>query len=83
MPLKQLKSECSPQISAHDLIVLCKLEKTAFCYKEKGIPTPVKDPENPLLWKQVDGVSSSNMEAVVLDIRSEEEYPSFARGLKY
>lgn len=58
------------------MIMLCKLEKIAFDYKGT-IPTPAKDPDNPLLWRNITGDQTTNkrMEGVVVDIRSEEAYP--------
>ena len=71
-----LRMECSPQISAHDLIMLCGLREHAFCYNKKS-PPPAKDPDNPLLWRQLGegGSSQGKKKVIILDIRSREEYP--------
>ena len=64
--------ESSPQISAHDVIVLLQLEQQAFCYGDKN-PCPTKDHNDPLLWKHID---AKKQKVVVVDIRPEEQYPS-------
>ena len=63
--------ESSPQISAHDVIVLLQLEKQAFCYGN-GNPCPATDHNDPLLWKNTD---VKKQKAIVVDIRPEEQYP--------
>lgn len=73
IPYKTLRDQCSPQISAHDLIVLCKLERSSFCYANKA-PPPKNDINNPLLWRKLHDKEEKKHEAIVVDIRSEEEY---------
>lgn len=64
--------ESSPQISAHDLITLCKLEHKAIHYAPPT-PSPNKNHNNPLLWKHLE--NARNDSVIVLDIRKKEEYP--------
>jgi TBC domain-containing protein kinase-like protein len=74
LPLEKLQNECSPQISAHDMITLCKLKTNTFCYKDLA-PPPTRDPDNLLLWRQMDESNQFNKNVLIVDIRSREEYP--------
>ena len=75
LPLTTLKTECSLQISAHDLIVLCRLETHAIGYS--GSQPPAVQRSGSLLMR---GRSKERgwgrQKAVVVDIRPQEEYPS-------
>ena len=73
MSLDVLRIECSPQISAHDFLTLCKLEHNVHWYANTTMP-PRKDPDNPLLWRQLEE-NVETQQVIILDIRSEEEYP--------
>ena len=75
LPLQTLRMESSPQISAHDLITLCKMTSHALCYADHNLP-PRRDPENPLLWRRVqDGPGVGRKDTIIVDIRTLEEYP--------
>ena len=85
LPLDTLRMESSPQISAHDLITVCKLTSHALCYADHA-PPPRRDPANPLLWRRVKdgpgggggvggGGGGGRKDTVILDIRNQEEYP--------
>ena len=68
--------ECSPQLSAHDLVSLCKLEDQAIGYESVSkTPPNSKDPNDPLLWRDL-GTKGRNGEVIVIDIRTQEEYPN-------
>lgn len=73
LPLATLKMEACPQISAHDLIMLCRLEAQALGYE--NIP---KVSNSDLFRKKggVRGVKKSRLKAVVVDIRSTEDFRS-------
>ena len=69
--------ESSLQISAHDVITLCKMTSHALCYADHT-PPPRRDPDNPLLWRRVqDG--GVRKDTIIVDIRTQEEYPPFDR----
>ena len=74
MPVETLRMECSPQISAHDLITLCKLEDRAIGYDRFKTPPTNRDPNDPLLWRDL-GTGGLNGRVIVIDIRTQEEYP--------
>lgn len=74
--------ESSPQLSAHDLVTLCKLEGVAIHYSPptRGATPPLtgENPNEPLLWRQLDSYQSTS-NVMVIDIRSKEEYPLYYR----
>lgn len=72
LPLSTLKSESCPQISAHDVITLCRLETSALHYGNKPIrDSPSRGGANPLLTR---GGKRARQKAIVVDIRSQEEF---------
>ena len=75
LPLATLKTECSLQISAHDLIVLCRLESHAIGYS--GSQPPAIPRSGSLLMRgRSKERGRGRQKAVVVDIRPQEEYPS-------
>ncbi|XP_011410154.1 PREDICTED: TBC domain-containing protein kinase-like protein [Amphimedon queenslandica] len=76
LSIESLRLECSPQLSAHDLISLCKLESRAIGYERVSkTPPNSKDPNDPLLWRDL-GTKGRNGEVIVIDIRTQEEFES-------
>lgn len=71
LPLATLKAEQCPQISAHDLIMLCRLESQAVGYE--NLP---RTNDSDLFRKKggVRGPKKSRQKAVVVDIRTTEEF---------
>ena len=71
LPLATLKMEACPQISTHDLIIMGRLESQALGYEN----LPKIDESDPFRKKGgVRGVKKSRLKAVVVDIRSPEEF---------
>ena len=71
LPLATLKMEACPQISAHDLITLCRLDNQALGYGNLQLTNS----SDPFRKKGgVRGVKKSRKKAVVVYIRSNEEF---------
>lgn len=75
LPLTTLKTESSLQISAHDLIVLCRLESHAIGYSGSQ-PSAVPPSGSLLMRGRSKERGRTRQKAVVVDIRPQEEYPS-------
>ena len=73
LPLPTLKEESCPQISAHDLVTLCRLESHALNYNNHTTFNSTHD--NPLLLRGgARGVKRSRQKAIIVDIRQQDEY---------
>ena len=71
LPLATLKLEACPQISAHDLIVMCGLESQALGYNNLQ---KINDSDPFRKKGGVRGAKKSHLKARVVDIRSSEEF---------
>ncbi len=73
LPLDTLRVESCPRISAHDLIILARLEPQTLGYSGNLTSDPIRD--NPLMARGgARGTKKSRQRAVILDIRPIDEF---------
>ncbi|KAL5477249.1 hypothetical protein EMCRGX_G024018 [Ephydatia muelleri] len=76
IPLSTLRSEYCPQISAHDMILLCGLEAQLASYSQQSVEQMDRDfaASNPLFGQTVTQKKRRQHKGLVVDIRSVEEF---------